>query len=163
MTTMLRWSPTRRAWPLIDSVPGEIDAQGMRLIRRVVFPLVPGIDRHRIAEIRPGRIRLVSCFQMVREMGVGRRGDRERSYMGNMAGFLLLSGGDHSFPPFDNRLLHRYRSMNAVEFMVQALAQLSFFCIGAPRKQGKSLPHALHMVRPPSSRRHSGVMVVPQF
>lgn len=162
MTAVLRRSPTRRARPLVDSVPGEIDAQGMRLVRRVVFPWVSDIDRHWVAEIRPGRIRRVSYFQMVREMGIRRCGDRERSHMGNMAGFMLLNGGDHSFPPFDNRLLHRHRSMNAVEFMVEALAQLSF-CIGARREQGPNLPHALHIVRPPSSRRHSGVMVVPQF
>lgn len=171
------WKMTRVQRPpawcaslLIHAIPGEIHAEGMRLERRMVFPLVSCIDRHRIVQIQPGRTRLVSRFQMIGKVGIGRRRDRKRGDVDRMAGFLLLGGRDHPFPSFDDRLFHRYRSMNAVEFMVQACAENSvverFKCqeeTEKEKKRKKSIPHALQMVRPLSSRRHNGVMVVPQF
>ena len=170
MTRLLRRSPARCASSLVESVPGEIDAKGMRLKRRVVFPwMLSYIDRHRIVQIRPGGIRLMSRFQMVGKMRIRRRRNRKRGDVDRMAGFLLLGGRDHSFSSFDSRLLHRHRPMHAVQFMVQTCrTQPSNGPKTEERKTGREnrklfLPHALHMVRPLSSRRHNGVMVVPQF
>lgn len=164
MTTRLQWAPARCASLLVHAVSGEINAQGMRLKRRMVFPLVSYIDRHGIVQVRPGRIWLVSRFQMIGKMRIRRRRDRKRGDVDRMAGFLLLGGRDHPFPSFDDRLFHRHRSMNAVEFVVQACAEFSSRTIQAERRNIKnSLPHALQIVRPLSSRRHNGVMVVPQF
>lgn len=161
--TRLQRSPARCTSLLVDSVPGEIDAEGMRLKRRMVFPLVSYVDWHGIAQIRPGRIRLMSRFKMVGKMRIRRRGNRKRSDVHRMAGFWLLGSRHHSFPSFDDRLFHRHRSMDAVEFMIQACRTQLSKDRQEKRNTARVLPHALHMVRPLSSRRHNGVMVVPQF
>lgn len=113
-------SPARCPSLLVDSVPREIDPERMRLKRWVVFPLMTDVDRHGIVQVRPGRTRWISRFQMVGKVRIRRRRNRERGDMDCMTGFLLLGGRDHTFPSFDDRLFHRHRSMNAVEFMVQA-------------------------------------------
>lgn len=163
--TRLQRAAAGCASSLVHAIPGEIHAEGMRLERRMVFPLVSDIDRHGVVEVRPGRIRPVSSFQMIGEMGIRRCRDRKRGDVDRMAGFLLLGGRDYPFPSFDDRFFHRHWSMNAVEFMIQAYTEIQRSNDESPKKQPrkKSLPHALQMVRPLSSRRHNGVMVVPQF
>ena len=79
--TMLRRSSTRgallRRLPLVDSIPGEIHAQGMWLMRRMILPLTSMVDRRRIMMIRGGRTGLMSCVEMLGEMRIRRRGDRK--------------------------------------------------------------------------------------
>ena len=58
-------------------------------------------------------------------MGIRRRSDRKRGDVHRRAGFLLMGGRDHPFPSFDDRFFHRYRSMNALEFVVQAYTENS--------------------------------------